>query len=502
MTAPSKVLATIPGERVMAHQPAPPERLPLFPMLALAEPYPIDALGSLLATAARGIASKVQVPTAIAGQSVLAASSLAAQIHADVMLPFGQTRPLSLYIVTIAASGDRKSSADNEALWPIRKHEQALKDAYDREIVVWSAASAAWKAERRRIENEKAIGLEARKRQLIDLGPEPRPPLHPMLTAPEPTVEGLVKAWVSAPASLGVFTAEGGLFVGGHGMAAENRLRTAATYSQLWDGQSVTRVRAGDGVSILRGRRLAIHIMVQPDAAAGLLADPVLRDQGLLSRLLVSAPDSLAGTRLFRTVSPEDDAAIKAYGARLLTILERPWPLAPGSVNELQPRTLSMTGDAVEAWCAFHDHVERQCGRHGNLENLRDFSGKAAEHAARIAGILTIIDDVNAAQVDEVAMKNAVVLVDWYLNEALRLQCGSISAKLARAQRLLDWVIAKATADGTDIIPFREILRTGPNATRKKADAEEALAVLADHGWVEYERGRGPRAVRLLGGAP
>ena len=78
----------------------------------------------MLSRATHAIASKVQVPEAIAAQSVLATAALAAQPHADVVLPFGQTRPLSLFLVTIAASGDRKSSADNEALRPIHMHEK------------------------------------------------------------------------------------------------------------------------------------------------------------------------------------------------------------------------------------------------------------------------------------------------------------------------------------------------------------------------------------------
>ena len=95
------------------------EPLPLFPPLPPAERYPVEALGPVLSRAALAIARKVQVPEAIAAQSVLATAALAAQAHADVVLPFGQTRPLSLFLVTIAGSGDRKSSADNEALRPI-----------------------------------------------------------------------------------------------------------------------------------------------------------------------------------------------------------------------------------------------------------------------------------------------------------------------------------------------------------------------------------------------
>ena len=80
--------------------------LPLFPELPPAEPFPVHALGPL-APAVTAISHKVQVPVAIAAQSVLAAAALAAQAHADVVLPYGQARPLSLFFVTVAASGDR-----------------------------------------------------------------------------------------------------------------------------------------------------------------------------------------------------------------------------------------------------------------------------------------------------------------------------------------------------------------------------------------------------------
>jgi hypothetical protein len=73
--------------------------LPLFPPLAEAEPYPADALGKTLSHAAKAIASKAQVPIAMAAQSVLAVASLAASSHADVQLPFGQVRPLSLFFI-------------------------------------------------------------------------------------------------------------------------------------------------------------------------------------------------------------------------------------------------------------------------------------------------------------------------------------------------------------------------------------------------------------------
>ena len=94
-------------------------------------PYPINALGGVLADAARAIAAKVQCADAMAAQSVLAVASLAAQALADVRLPYGQTRPLSLFCLTIASSGDRKTSADSEAMAPVRMREKQLREVFD-----------------------------------------------------------------------------------------------------------------------------------------------------------------------------------------------------------------------------------------------------------------------------------------------------------------------------------------------------------------------------------
>jgi Protein of unknown function (DUF3987) len=121
------------------------------------------------------------------------------------------------------------------------------------------------------------------------------------------------------------------------------------------------RLRAGDGLVLLPGRRLALHIMIQPEAASSFMADPMLRDQGLLSRVLVAHPESIAGTRLYKETDPEDEIAIKAYGARILAVLERPWSLA--ARNELDPPSLTMDADAEADWKGFYKHVETQGGR-------------------------------------------------------------------------------------------------------------------------------------------
>jgi hypothetical protein len=55
------------------------------------------------------------------------------QAHADVTLPIGdgRARPISNFFASVAATGERKSECDQQAAWPIRKHEKTLRGKYE-----------------------------------------------------------------------------------------------------------------------------------------------------------------------------------------------------------------------------------------------------------------------------------------------------------------------------------------------------------------------------------
>ena len=165
-----------------------------------------------------------------------------------------------------------------------------------------------------------------------------------------------------------------------------------------------------------------------------------------------------------------------------------------GKRNELEPRVL-VIGDAAEsAWREFYDHVEQQCGAGGELSGIHDFAAKAAEQAARIAGVLAIVGDVEATEISYETMANAIALMDWYVGEAQRLQrAARTDPRLLRAHNLLIWM---RTQPGE--IDVRKIMRLGPAATRTKQEADDALSILIDHGWVS-ETCRRPRSVKLVG---
>jgi Protein of unknown function (DUF3987) len=449
-------------------------------------PYPIDALGDLLAAAAQAIATKVQCAPAMAAQSVLAVGSPAAQPLADIRLPYGQQRPLTLHCLTIAASGDRKSSADNEAMVPVRVREKQLREQYGPIAKGHEVDLAAWRAQRSQIERAKS-DLDVRRADLAALGPEPDAPLKPILTIGESTAEGLAKQMPFLPGSLGIFSAEGGQFLSGHGFTAEAKLRTSATFSVLWDGGGIRRVRAGDGLIDLYGRRVSFHLMIQPEAAAAVLGDPVLRDQGFLSRLLIAAPETNAGGRLWREPGNGTEPALRRYEQRIREILRINWPAANSRGNELTPSVLALSPEARAVWILFHDEVERAMGNEGRLADLRDIAGKSAEQAARIAGVLSIIEDSSASEIDGDLMTRGCKLARWYLDEALRMaESVRVSPEVRDAQTLLDWIKGR----GFERVTSTVLLKSGPNALRIKSRLDPAIDVLTDSCWLVADNRR------------
>ena len=204
-----------------------------------------------------------QAPLAIPAQSALAVASLAVQGFADVET-LGGARPVAIYALTIAKSGERKSACDAPFLGPIRAREKEQATTYRAERDDWARRQAIWKAQYDGIvsgSRKKGGDPVAAEAALRALGPEPQPPALIDRTVSEPTFEGLTKLFAQGQPSLGLFSDEGGQFLGGHAMNSENRQKTLAAFNDLWQGDAIKRARAMGTTRY--GRRLAIHLMVQ-----------------------------------------------------------------------------------------------------------------------------------------------------------------------------------------------------------------------------------------------
>lgn len=456
---------------------------PLLRPIATGEAYPAHALGPLREVV-EAVQGMTQAPLAIPAASALSVASLAVQGFADVET-LGGTRPLSLYLLTIARSGERKSSCDAPVMAALCAHEREQATLMRDDLTAWQNAHALWKGERDRIlgeakkgKGEKRMAAEA---DLRALGPEPAAPPSPDRTVTEPTLEGLTRLFATGQPSLGIFSDEGGQFLGGFAMNSDNRLRTLAALNDLWQGAPIRRTRSGDGHAILPGRRLAVHLMVQPTVARAFMTDPMAADTGFLPRFLICEPPSHIGTRLHANAR-QDAHALETFGARLRAVLETPMPMDPDT-RELRPRLLHLSREARTLLVQFSDTIEVQQGPGGDLDQITGYASKAAEQAARIAGVLTIWRDLNAPDVAARDMADAITLASFYLREAARLgDAATVSAEIAKADRLRAWLVE--TWPDREILPGDILQRAPIRDLRDRTAAKRAIGVLVEAGWL------------------
>jgi hypothetical protein len=453
--------------------------LQLFRELSEPKEFPILALGNHLGPVAERLEESIQAPTALCGQSVLAAAFLAVQPFADVEID-GRKSPISENFVSIAESGERKSAIDRQCLHGARVFEEELSARHRADYGKFLDEDMIFKRLRERI-IKSAKTTSMAQSELEKLGPGPVAPIGPMIIVEEPTYEGLVKLFSTGQPSLGLFSDEGGRMIGGYGMSDEQQLKTATGLSELWDGKRITRVRVEEGASLIFGKRLSTHLMVQPVVASKLLGNQVLLGQGFLSRTLCSFPASRVGLRPYKECDLSADLILQNFQKRMLEIFRTSPQFRSGQRNELNPRAMRVSSKAKRQWILFHDEIEGKLGRDKQFSSVRGIGSKIPEHSLRLAGCLTLFNDIHASEVSEGEMDCGIALARYYLEEALRLYHSSAAdPDLVLAQSLLNWL---GTQDSKHI-QLSRIYQFGPNAIRDAKTAKRIVGILEKHGYM------------------
>lgn len=133
--------------------------------------------------------------------------------------------------------------------------------------------------------------------------------------------------------------------------------------------------------------------------------------------------------------------------------------------NELDPETIALSPEARAVLVSFADVVEAELMEGRELATVRPFAAKAAEHACRIAGVMSAFDGRHS--VDVSCMADATALERFYLNEAVRLaDVSQISAEAAQLERMRRWLIESwpeqfiSATDAAQRGPFKETAKS------------------------------------------
>jgi hypothetical protein len=465
---------------------------PLMRPLPPPEPFPLEALGPELASAAEAICDVVQSPIEMCAGAVLASTSFAVSARVNIMLPTRQMKPISSWFWCVAESGERKTATDDQAFAPQKQHEKQLRARHKVALEDYEVRRKMWEAQAKAIEKQfkdpGAAGSEAHRKELEKLGPVPEKPLDPLMMSSEFTFEGLVRCLNLGQPLYGIIGSEGGQFIGGHGMTEESKLRTITGLSAAWDGEPIKRVRATETV-ILCGRRIGMHLMIQPEVAATALGDEILAKQGFLSRILACAPESLIGKRMHKASWPEATQVLQQYKDRMLSIMEMPYLLVPDTRNELEPRVVFFSAEAGQLFREFGDEVEKAMAPGGDeYESIRPFAAKLPEHAARLATAIASYRDLTITELSRDDFACGILIAAYYAAEAKRISGSSwADPDILLAQKLLNRLLRewpKPTVSARDIYTY------GPSAIRDRETTLSLAKILVDHGWLKPHKTR------------
>ena len=241
-----------------------------------ATPWPMNAFGDKLTRWACALEVLTGTHFALCAATLLAFVNLAIHALVDIRF-FRMIRPTSLFILIVASSGERKSSAYDWLMKPVLQFEAELQYEHDQ---------------------QKAT-LEPKDAEKL---PEPR------VVFSDHTTPALYRALAKSRGTLSLFVDEAGVFLGGYSLRSEQHLELVSQLSKLYDASKVTTLRCEAGVTSVVGKRFNMFLTGPWSVIGPFVANPQSRQQGLISRCAVSYPPSRIGSRLKGNRTEADEA--------------------------------------------------------------------------------------------------------------------------------------------------------------------------------------------------
>lgn len=445
-----------------------------------APPLPLGLLPPILRDYSRVVAEYVQCDPSIPAVLGLGALAALAQKTATVA---GWTwrESLSLFLIAVAPSGERKSPAYKATCGPLRVLESEL-DREGRDGRMYAnerraQLTAQLAAMRKQLASGKGEGLHLEDlaevaSELEAMGADELPP---RLIADNVTPEALTSLMARNGGRMAVLSPEGAFLsilkgaYTGNGEPAD----LSAMLQAYNVAESITVDRKGRESERIEYPSLSMVLIGQPLVFEELCRLKGARERGLIGRFIVVQVPPLAGTR-FRSITggarvePPGTAQGQRY-EELLRALSLRKPVDSPPVLRLSPEA---TGH-YEGW---HDELESERDPDsGQWALIPEFANKAHGLALRFAGLFHLCEHPAAGDGDLIGiedLKAACALTDWALEAHKAAVVGlSVPEEIKRAQRVMGaaerGTLSQSRKERGPWAPFthRDLTRTLGNAT-------------------------------------
>lgn len=425
------------------------------------EPFPFESLPSNAVEYAKELAVKNMISDSIVGGSILSLCSLVVQGNARIKTSHNTTHPLSLFILSVAESGEGKTTIESFLKQPIEYKEKFDYLKYKEEKQLFYHSLKIWEKDTKNMTNEEF-------REYIKKNPRPKMPPDPKIIMSDATTEGILKQFNIGKYSLGLFTAEGVKVFGGYSMSKEKEMHTVGTLSCLWDGDPIERTRGDEKENLkLFDKSLTTNILIQNKPFEKVWGNDLFQTQGILARFLISRPIPKAGTRI-RGLEALIFEYESVFSSRVRKLLNK------NEDSDLLEITLS--NDAHKLNIEYYNSIEVETGIGGKYQDIKAFASKTAEQARRIAGVITLFEDSNSTEIDANAMERGITLAKWYLDECLRISNDDLRDQDKSNQNKLLKILEKKGP-----LNVREIIQAYPvRNLRKKSCIETMIEILKE----------------------
>jgi hypothetical protein len=476
-------------------EPWPAEIMPLDPDPV--PPMPLDGVPPVVREHVQAVAEAIQVPTDLVLLMDLGALAVASQGLATVQLSAQHKEQLSLYVLTVLPSGERKSATVREAVRPIEVYERAWRDRTRVMVATAQANVRALEKRQQKIEGKLAAADDPDKHmkamaelgEVISLIDKADPGISPRLLADDTTTEAL-GVTLHEQGRIGIVSAEGGIFDTLAGRYADG-MANLDVVLKAYDGEPVRVDRIGREPLEIDEPHLTLALSVQPHVIERAARNRALMERGLVPRFLITAPRSLLGTRSV-DATPVPAEVRSRWASALADLLQ----VGTGSVPFCAPASgkyaMRLSPMALAAWQAFSEDIEAGLTPGtGRYSAISATGGKAAGLAARVAGLLHLAEHGGPGihqEIDVVTVMAATGIVSTHLEHAARvIHAGADTGVLHDARAIMSWATDNAvwTFSARDALDGARRRSRGPD---RMARINPALALLDERGWIRAFR--------------
>ncbi|ELN2578738.1 DUF3987 domain-containing protein [Enterobacter kobei] len=449
--------------------------------------FPLSAIPLFLREAIKDVNKFTQAPIPLIVSSAISAMSLACQSLIDVRVNESVTSPVSLFLLVIANSGERKTSVDRKMLKPFYQHDadnlrQArLKEKeHDVNQIVWHEKQKGILSQIRKaaVKGQCTKVLEQRLHELNNDMPA-QPKISRMIYN-NVTPEALQLAMYNHSSNVGLIADEGA------NVLDRQVMKDLSFINSLWDGVSFHVERKMTKSFTIEEGNITLSVMVQKKVFDSYFKrqGEKARGSGFFARCLMVHIDESLSTQGERFIRPHyhDSYSLDVFHQRIVDLLEE----SQANEDSKIKKQSVFEPAAQHEWDSIYNHIESLICPDKEYGSMNDFASKLPNNVARLSALFAYFIDGSTA-IKKEYVESAWILCEWYMQQAMNLfayEEGYYEALL------LSWLHRKMDSTGKRSLRFNYIRRFGPNVLRKGTLLETVMNNLEKAKVIDIDYGR------------